>query len=247
MIFRISIILLMSLTFLQPLPAVQPEDIIYMTEDYPPENYLDNGRLKGYAVEILKAMWKKMGVPEQEIKVLPWARGYDMALKQPNHMLFSMARNPERENLFKWVGPIYHADAELFSLAEKSIKINNINDAKKFRIGVIRNDIGETLLKEAGFPDSSFSKVKSLKQLIMMLKTGRIDMISTNEASLKNEIKRDKSLSIRYKSVWFVGKISVYYAFSRSTEDEIVNRFQKALASINEQRKSIIRKYNLSE
>ena len=75
---------------------------------------MENGELKGYCVDILKAVWKNMGGSEQPILVLPWARGYAMVQKEPNHMLFAMARTPERENQFKWVGPIYYADYELF-------------------------------------------------------------------------------------------------------------------------------------
>ncbi len=244
---RISLIFLVYISIFSPLIATEPEDITYMTEDYPPENYIEKGELKGYAVEILKAIWKKMGVPEQPIQVLPWARGYAMVEKFPNHMLFSMARNSEREKLFKWVGPIYNAECKLFSLADKNFKLKDINDARKHRIGVIRNDIGETILANAGFPDSALSKVASLRQLIMMLKAERIDFICTTDASLKNEIKRDKSLKLHYKQAWLVEEIRVYYAFSRTTDDAVVSRFQKALTSIKDERLSIIRKYNLTE
>jgi len=247
MIFRISIFLFIITAFINPVTSAESKDVVYMTEDYPPENYIENGELKGYAVEILKAMWKRMGVPEQPIQVIPWARGYEIVQSKPNHVLFAMARNAERENLFKWVGPIYNANVKLFSLTNRKIQIKNIGDSKNFTIGVMRNDIGETLLKEGGFQESALTRVRTLKQLMMMLKTGRVDMICTTEASIKNEIIRDNSLIIKYKPVWPVGEIRVYYAFSRSTDDATVARFQKALTAINDERKSIIRRYNLSE
>jgi polar amino acid transport system substrate-binding protein len=237
----------MSILLVTPLYATQPKDIVYMTEDYPPENYLEQGVLKGYAVEILKAVWKRMGVPEMPIHVFPWARGYKMAQEEPNHMLFAMARTPERESLFKWVGPIYHADMMLFALKNKNFKIRNINDAKKFRIGVLRKDIGETILKEAGFSGDSLSSVNTLSQLIQMLETGHIEMICTTEASMKRVLFKDKLLSVKYKPVFLVEEINVFYAFNRSTDDAVITKFQKALESINEERKSIIKKYKLSE
>jgi len=244
---RLSLFFFIYLSVLTPLKAVEPKDITYMTENYPTSNYVDKGELKGYAVEILKAMWKKMGVPDQPIQVLPWARGFSMTQTLPNHMLFAMARNEERENLFKWVGPIYNANLKLFSLSDKNLKLKDINEAAKFRVGVIRNDIGDTILVSAGFPDSALTRVASLRQLIMMLKTNRIDMICITERSMKNEFTRDKSLNFKYKPVIFVKELKIYYAFNRSTDDEIISRFQTALTSINEERKSIIQKYNLSE
>jgi polar amino acid transport system substrate-binding protein len=41
-----------------------------------------------------------------DIKIWPWARGYETALKEKNTVLFSTTRTEARENLFKWVGPI---------------------------------------------------------------------------------------------------------------------------------------------
>jgi polar amino acid transport system substrate-binding protein len=170
-----------------------------------------------------------------------------MAQEEPNHMLFAVARTPERESLFKWVGPIYHADMMLFALKNKNFKIRNINDAKKFRIGVLRKDIGETILKEAGFSGDSLSSVNTLSQLIQMLETGHIEMICTTEASMKRVLFKDKSLYVKYKPVFLVEEINVFYAFNRSTDDAVITKFQKALESINEERKSIIKKYKLSE
>jgi polar amino acid transport system substrate-binding protein len=97
--------------------ATNPEDITYMTEDYPPSNYIENGVLKGVAVDVLKAVWKKINSKEMHIQLYHWARGYQLALTKPNTMLFAMTRSPEREKLFKWVGPIYRGRYSLFTLS----------------------------------------------------------------------------------------------------------------------------------
>ncbi|GFO67413.1 hypothetical protein GMLC_09920 [Geomonas limicola] len=227
--------------------AVQPTDIVYMTEDYPPENYLENGRLKGYAVDILRAVWKEMGYSEQPIQVLPWARGYLMVQERPNHMLFAMAKTPERLGLFKWVGPIYYAKINLFSLSEKRLKVESLEEARHFRVGVLRKDICETMLKEAGFTERTVFKVNTLEQLLRMLKADHIDMMCTTETSIKSKIARDGSLVGKYTPVAFVGETNVYYAFNKGTDDEIVAEFQGALTAINTERKRIIRRYHLQE
>lgn len=245
--FRLLMIILLLFPMFIPLAASGPEDITYITEDYPPENYLENGELKGYAVEILKEVWREMGVAEQPIQVMPWARGYATALNQPDIMLFAMARNSEREKLFKWVGPIYYTRIKLFSLRNADYNIKTIDDAKELRTGVMRNDIGDRILIEKDFPETSLTRVRELKQLIMMLKTGRIDLICTTETSLKNEIARHKELNISYKTVLLLEEIQVYYAFSSQTDDMTVSRFQKALTGIDKKRRSIVRKYIMSE
>jgi polar amino acid transport system substrate-binding protein len=41
------------------------------------------------------------------MEVYPWVRAYKMAQTTPNVMLFSILLNPQRENLFKWVGALH--------------------------------------------------------------------------------------------------------------------------------------------
>lgn len=56
---------------------IGPEDLTYMTENYPPQNYINEfGLVQGISVTLLKEMWKEMDCPEQEIHVYPWARAY---------------------------------------------------------------------------------------------------------------------------------------------------------------------------
>ncbi len=74
----------------------------YMTEIYPPFNFEKNGQLQGVAVDFLKEVWKEIGIPEQKIEILPWARAYNLVQKTPNTVLFSTTRSEARENLFKW-------------------------------------------------------------------------------------------------------------------------------------------------
>ncbi len=92
--------------------AQDVDDLIYMAEDYAPANYLENGKLKGISVQILKLMWEKMGYPEQQVVVYPWARGYFYIKTKKNHVLFTMSRTKEREKLFKWVGPIFYTSLD---------------------------------------------------------------------------------------------------------------------------------------
>ena len=99
----------------QNIPPVQPaSETVKMasvglriyTENSPPANYLAGGRLQGLSVEIVREILRRRNIPDS-IEMVPWARGYALALNQPNVALFSTTRLPQREKLFKWVGPIY--------------------------------------------------------------------------------------------------------------------------------------------
>ena len=64
--------------------------------------------MQGISVDLLEAVTERMGqtVSRKEVRVEPWADGYRAALEGNGTVLFSTARTPERENLFKWAGPI---------------------------------------------------------------------------------------------------------------------------------------------
>ena len=63
------------------------EKIDWITEEYPPLNYTENGVVTGVFVDVLAAMWNKLGIKgaASNIKVLPWARSYKLVQKVPGH------------------------------------------------------------------------------------------------------------------------------------------------------------------
>ena len=40
--------------------AQDVEDLVYMTEEYRPLNYMEDGEVKGLTVELLKMIWEEM-------------------------------------------------------------------------------------------------------------------------------------------------------------------------------------------
>lgn len=236
---------LASLLAASAVSAAQPEKLTFLTEDYPPENYLERGELKGYAVDVLKAIWRKQGVPESPIQVLPWARAYHTFRTQPNHVLFAMARTPERDPLFKWVGPIHRVRESLFALAGKDPGARTLAEARNLRVGVMIQDVGEEMLRRADFPDEKLVKVRTFSQLLKMLKAERVDLICASENALMTEITRDASLAMTYVPVVEIGLIDIYYAFSPGTSDAVVARYQAALTSIDAERRAILDRYGI--
>ncbi len=244
---RLTLALALFLVGGSLLSSTEPQELVYVTEDYPPENFVENGVLKGYAVDILKAMWKYLKVPEQPIQVLPWARGYALAERQRNVVLFAMGRTPEREALFRWVGPIYHADIALMALSSNPLRLASLEQAKQRKIGVLNGDMGDELLKEARFPEASLIRVNTLEQLLKLLKIGRVDLICTTEPSVRKEIAANPSLKVDYRVALVADELQVYYGVSKATDPLVVAKLQKALTAINTERLAIIRRYNLLE
>ncbi len=113
-----------------------PVNLTYYTEEHPPYNYRVNGTLKGFAVDLLEAVSAKAGRPvtRDEVRVAPWSEGYQAALAGNGTVLFAMARLPEREQSFRWVGPIYTDRNVLFAKRDSGITIRSPDDLGGYRI-----------------------------------------------------------------------------------------------------------------
>src|SRR5512136_411438 len=91
------------------------ETITIVTEEFPPYNYQDNGKLIGVSTEVVEAVLKQLPEITVEFKVYPWARAYKNALENPNTLIYSLGFNEKRRDLFKWVGVIAPAEFYLFA------------------------------------------------------------------------------------------------------------------------------------
>jgi hypothetical protein len=80
--------------------------------------------------------------------------------------------------------------------------------------------------------------------MLKMLKSGRVDLICIYEDSLNIHAAKGNYSTDEFKAIFAISETKMYFAFSRSTENSIVNRFQKALESIDAERKTIVRKYH---
>ncbi len=127
-----------------------------LTENFPPYNMAKNGKnfaqdenIDGIAVDIVREMFKRANLTYSLTLRFPWERVYKLALENPGYGAFVMARLPDRENLFKWVGPIGPDDWIMLAKADSKITLETLEDARKYKIGAYKGDaIAETLAKQ---------------------------------------------------------------------------------------------------
>jgi polar amino acid transport system substrate-binding protein len=211
------------------------QQIIGVTEDWPPYNYADNGIVKGLATEIVQATLAQAD-SEATIHVYPWARAYNMALKQENVLIYSIRRSPEREALFKWIGPIFYQNIYLVRLKDRTdIVLTSLEDAKRYRLGVMNQDSSHHFLLRQGFEegvnlDTASSETLNVKKLF----AGRIDLLVQNNISLAIRMQElELPLSQVAKALPLYDKDQEFFmAFSKQTSDELVNRVRKAFAQL---------------
>jgi len=213
------------------------DDISFMTENYPPFNFVENNKLQGVSVdlmvEILKAL--KSTQTRNSIDLVPWARGYMNVLSKKNACLFTMTRTKERENKFKWVGPITSTVFSLIAKVDRHITINSLEEIKPFHVGVIKNDWGERFLVNSGVDVNKLDSLAGTNVILRSLQKldlKRIDLFAYSLNAVRWELKKNKVSQLDYESVYTLQKSDVYYAFNKDTSDELVQKFQLALDTL---------------
>lgn len=225
---------------------MKPQDITYMTEHYPPNNYVDEyGTLRGFSVDLLKELWKEMECPEQKIHVYPWARGYMNIQSYEKQMLFTMIHTEARDSLFKWVGPVSSFSVILMGKANgaDSIVISDLSELSKYKVGVIRSDAGEQILLDKGVSARTMVQSIALQDMMEKLNKGKVDIVCTSDKSLE---KLRENSSGNYYKIITIDHINDYFAFSKDIPDALIKEFQTALDAIDTTHKKLMNKWGVT-
>jgi len=237
-ILFVSIVLFSSVGIAQTL-----EDITWYTEEYPPYNFVKDGKLQGITVDLLLEVWKKVGLNKtiNDIKVVPWARGVKMIKTKPGTCLFGTTLTSERKDVLGWKFvypiPLVNDEPENHVIARKgkNISFNSIEDLKTYKgkYGVVRGDVGEGLLIGAGVNPAKLDKTANPESLVKKLEKGRYDLISYSFTTASKKMKEYGIDPSKFEIVFAFPPKPMGYAFYHSTDHAILQQMQKALDALH--------------
>ena len=117
------------------------------------------------------------------------ARAIGMAEQQENVLIFSIARIPEREKRFQWIGPLFPFSESLYKLkTRKDIQLTTLKEAMQYQTGVIRGYAVHELLKREGFADNIHLQLaKDQEQNLRKLFSGKTDLLARVPAAVDLE------------------------------------------------------------
>ncbi|MDP6777883.1 MAG: transporter substrate-binding domain-containing protein [Candidatus Latescibacteria bacterium] len=220
--------------------AEAPEDVVksleqmaWITEHYPPFNFRDeeDGQVKGICVDILLKIFEKLGVTtaRSDLEVYPWARGYRTALNKPRTALFSMTFTEERAKLFKLVGPVVPTQVSLLARKSRGLKVESVIDMKALRIGSIRDDIGDQLIRKLGLSSKAIHTKVAADNIVRMLYRDRLDAIAYADDIARHHSKLAGLDPEELESIYVLMKSHMVYAFHQSTDPKMLEAFKTAL------------------
>jgi polar amino acid transport system substrate-binding protein len=197
-----------------------------LTEHLAPYQIVSKGSIKGLSTEIVVATLNESQYAF-DITAYPWALSFSRAKLGKNTCIYSLARIPERESLFKWVGHIASSTVSLYSIKNSPIDISTIEEAKKYNIAVIRDDVTHQFLLTKGFVENeNLYVVNNYDALLKLLDLAsrHIDLVVLNDDLLKNRVK-DLNEASKYKNVFQLKELTLnfHFACSLNTEQKIVD------------------------
>ena len=232
------------LGFCQLLP-VSAADLQAYTEEWPPYNYLVGENVKGISTDILRASCK-MAKIDCKVQLVPWLRAYKTVLENQNTLIYSIARTPQREKEFIWVGPILPRTTWIYSTAGMAANVHTIQDLAKAKIGVIRGEASQDELLAAGVPESSILVLNSNTDVMRMMKLGRINVVVNTEIGMALNL---KNIGLSSGAVVKLMKLSdggsLYFGVNLRSDPALIAQLQMSIDKLKREKKieAIVRRY----
>lgn len=227
---------LLALSAPSPAAVAAPAEagLAGFTENLAPLNYQDETGPQGFSVELLRLMAAAAGLP-LELQVLPWQRAVQMAEAQPNSVLFSLTRTPEREGQFQWVGPIAQRRILIYKLASRDdLRLTRLGELGGARIGVVRESAADRQLQAAGLrPGIELEQGLDDATNVRKLLAGRMEFLILLDWAAAWNLRQ---LRLPYETLQPVMEQdtskSYWYGLRADADPALVRRLQAALDAI---------------
>ncbi|MCL6701814.1 transporter substrate-binding domain-containing protein [Pseudomonas sp. T1.Ur] len=213
-------------------PATAHEQYQVVTEEWAPYNYVEHDQLTGMTTEIVQAIMALTG-DKFEVLLQPSMRATQILKNRPKTIMYSLFRTPEREPLYKWVGPIVEESIHAYQLASAP-PINSLEQLLRApQITTRHAGLVPQTLQSLGFNNLDKSATES-KLLYRMLLAGRTSIIVGDTAAGVAYYSRQLEIppgTLRQIPIELY-RSSLYIAFSSDSDDQLIAEWNRALEQL---------------
>lgn len=210
-------------------PADGSPGLVAYTEQWPPYNFSEGGKVRGIATDMLRAACTQAQL-RCDIQIVPWARGYKLVRHSPNTLLYTTARRPEREDHFLWVGPLLPRTTWVYAHKLPEGTVRDARDLAGLRIGVVREEAARQDLLAAGVPASALVEESSNDMVFRLLMGDLVNAMVDTEVGMAWNL---RSVGRPVGSVSKVFKLSedgaYYFALNLQSDPALVRKLQQAV------------------
>jgi polar amino acid transport system substrate-binding protein len=205
--------------------------MVLLTENFPPYNMASNDKnfaqeenIRGIAAELVREMFRRADILYSMTLRFPWDRIYKLALSNAGYGVFVTARLPEREQAFKWVGPLGPDDWIMLARADSPITLETLDQARPYRIGAYKGDaIAQSLAERDMRPIVALRDQDNARKLL----DGQIDLWATGDPAGRYLARLEGVNGL--KTVLRFNSAELFLALNKDTPQAVVDRLQRAL------------------
>lgn len=211
------------------------ETIKIAISDFPPFEFIENGKIVGLDVEIVTEVLKNAGYNAEFISIPKWEEALKHTEDGKFDAIMSLKKSSERQRKLLYSSPIAYTQDYFFK--KKSLKISpkNFDEIKSLKVGIISDYFYGKSFDNAKFSNlhassSADAELYNLKQL----NNGKLDLVACELSVCNFLINKYKDLlDIDYiNSLPINSTEELYIAFSRnnaSRSEIIVEKFNTEL------------------
>lgn len=233
--YLLCAVFLACMLFLAPSQG-RCEFLVY-AGDLPPYHCAgEDGRMQGFSISVLERVMERSGVPfnASAVRTVPWARSMKDTAEKPGRIVVGVARTPEREADYHWVGPVFTLKMGLVAKKANRVRVRDRAAIHRLRIGVINGSAPESVLhNEYAVPEDALTPVIENEHQLRILEANRVDCITHVDTVVPSLMRQFDINPDAYEMVYVLKELPMYFIFSKTTETALIRRIQENLDALH--------------
>lgn len=196
--------------------------------EFPPFEYLEDGKPVGFDMELIEEMGKVMG---EDVKIVDMA--FDgllpaLQMKKVDLVIAGMTATPERLKTVAFSNPYYTASQVIIVKKGQEGNIKSFDDLKNKKVGVMLGFTGDVVVSEIA--DVDVNRYNAAYAGIMALNTGKIDAVVLDSEPAKNFVAQNPELVIADVN----GAQEEYAIATRKNDNALIEKLNSAMKTLKE-------------
>jgi len=211
--------------------------------DYPPYNFIKDGKPQGFSIDYLNLLAHKLGIKVEYVSGKTWAEFMEMVRHNTIDVMLNIMRTPEREKYLHFTQPYAGNPKAIFT---NDATIQTLQDLQGKRVSVIRDYFMQHFL-EAYHPDIKLRLEKDARSCIESVKNGNSDA-TVGSSGIIQYLMRTNNLYLAYGILINDRRLSLDLNIATSPKNLLLRDIlQKAMYTVSEKELTAIKNKWLGE
>lgn len=221
-----------------------PVPLRIVTTHLPPLVMEPGATQAGALRELVDALCARLDLAP-EVAFVPWRRALHMATTMERTAIFPLTRQPDREDRFRWLAPLYEEHYIFAARQGSGFDVQRPLDMKGKRIALLRGAAQAAILEELGF--RQLVEASSIDEIHRILLAGMADAVFGERAIVQSSLRTHnaekdflRSRPVRSTGAWLAGSLDFSELEAR--------RYRAAMAKLvaDGSRRRIFKRYGLA-